>query len=166
MLTQPTDVIELLIKQHRDMEALFDRISDAEPEKRKDLFEKMADDLAIHIKSEEQVFYPEVHTDKIEDDLLESLEEHLSLKRLLSDLLALEPSDKSFEAKFKVLKEQTEHHHKEEEESLFPAVQKTLNQAQRNELGEEVARKQSDLNEGEAPRNLVKSETDSAAPLS
>ena len=48
----------------------------------------------------------------------------MSLKRLLADLLPLAPSAQNFEAKFKVLKEQTEHHHREEEEHLFPRFRK------------------------------------------
>lgn len=67
--------------------------------------------------------------------MLESLEEHLSLKRVMSDLLDLDTSDPRWEAKMHVLKEQAEHHHEEEEEHLFPKVQKLFDAAQLEELG-------------------------------
>ena len=58
----------------------------------------------------------------------ESLEEHLSLKRILADVLSLRTSDEHFAPKVQVLKEQAEHHHEEEEEEkLFPKVKNLLN---------------------------------------
>src|SRR3978361_1813319 len=124
MMQQETDAVRMLTAQHREMEAMLKQVKESESNdaNRKSLFAKAADKLTVHIKSEEEIFYPAVNAARTEDDLLESLEEHLSLKRLLADLLALEPEDKLFEPKFKVLKEQTEHHHKEEEEHLFPVV--------------------------------------------
>ena len=101
------DAIEFLIRQHRDMEKSMAKvleISDAAA--MKTLFAEVADELTMHITSEEQIFYPAVREKRTEDILLESLEEHLSLKRLIADLLLLEPSDQTFEPKFKVLKEQ------------------------------------------------------------
>ena len=121
------DAVQYLVKQHREMEkALADVLETTDCAERQRLFEIAADHLTMHISSEEEVFYPAVKARRTEDILLESLEEHLSLKRLLADLNDLETTDQTFEPKFKVLKEQTEHHHKEEEEHLFPKVLKLL----------------------------------------
>jgi hemerythrin superfamily protein len=131
----------------------------------KALFAQVADQLTLHIASEEQIFYPAVRAKRTEDILLESLEEHLSLKRLLADLLELEPSEQTFEPKFKVLKEQAEHHHKEEEEHLFPKVTKLLDAAHRAELGRKMLDLQNRLGKAGEPRELVTDQTDAAAPL-
>lgn len=85
--------------------------------------------------------------------------------RLLADLLELEPSHETFEPKFKVLKEQSEHHHKEEEENLFPKVRKLLDGAQREALGIEMLALQRKLDKAGEPRELVANQTDEAAPL-
>lgn len=159
------DAVQLLINQHREMEQLLDEVARIDESQRKPVFTRVADQLTVHIKAEEQIFYPAVHAARTEDDLLESLEEHLSLKRLLADLLELEPSDKGFEAKFKVLKEQTEHHHEEEEEHLFPAVCKLLDEDERTALGAEMLSLQATLTKQDAPRGAVVHETESAAPL-
>lgn len=161
-----TDAVQLLINQHREMEQQLDQICKADDAARRPLFARVADQLTIHIKAEEQIFYPAVHMARTEDDLLESLEEHLSLKRLLADLLELEPEDKAFEPKFKVLKEQTEHHHREEEEHLFPAVLKVLGEQERGALGAQMLALQAQLTRQEAPRERVAHETAAAAPLS
>ena len=160
------DAIDLLVRQHREMEAALKKVLDAADDAAvKALFMEVADELTLHISSEEEVFYPAVKAKRTEDILLESLEEHLSLKRLLADLLPLEPSDQTFEPKFKVLKEQAEHHHKEEEEHLFPKVAKLLAPAQREALGLEMIAVQRRLDKAGKPREAVVNQIDEAAPL-
>ncbi|MES2536314.1 MAG: hemerythrin domain-containing protein [Pseudomonadota bacterium] len=160
------DAVELLITQHRALENLLEKaVKETSLEKKKALFTQVGDELTVHITSEEQVFYPAVNAARTEDILLESLEEHLSLKRLLADLLLLDLSEQTFEPKFKVLKEQAEHHHKEEEENLFPKAKKLLDQAQREALGKEMITLQEQLKKQGEPREAVIGETDTAAPL-
>jgi len=160
------NAIELLIDQHRLLEARLKAAVDAtQPHARRALVEQIGDHLAVHIASEEEVFYPAVKARRTADILLESLEEHLSLKRLLADLLELSPSAPTFGAKLKVLKEQTEHHHREEEEHLFPKVLKLWDPQQLDVLGQQMLRLQQDLrNEGE-PREALTEQTDEAARL-
>ncbi len=160
------DAVDFLINQHRELEHMLDQIAnEKDDEKRKELFAAASDQLIVHIKSEEEIFYPAVNAARTEDDLLESLEEHLSLKRFLADLLDMHPSEQTFEPKFKVLKEQTEHHHKEEEEHLFPKVRQTLTAEERGALGHDMLSLQQQLkNQGE-PREAVVNETAAAAPL-
>ena len=160
------DVIELLTKQHREMEQLFDRYDTTSSDEEKlRLFARVADELTVHITTEEQIFYPAVKARRTEDILLESLEEHLSLKRLLADLITLDLSEQTFEPKFKVLKEQAEHHHEEEEEHLFPKVKRILDVAQLESLGTEIAASQSELKARATPREMVITQTGAAAPL-
>ena len=159
------DAIDFLIRQHREMEKAMSQVLETREVDRKAAFARVADHLTMHIESEEQVFYPAVRAQRTEDILLESLEEHLSLKRLVADLLELEPSTQTFEPKFKVLKEQAEHHHKEEEENLFPKVKKAMAPKEREKLGQEMADLQSKLSGEGKPRELVVDHTDAAAPL-
>jgi hemerythrin superfamily protein len=159
------DAVDLLVRQHEEMESALSRVLDAQADTRGDLFAQIADELTVHMIAEEAVFYPAVKARRTEDILLESLEEHLSLKRLLADLLALAPGDATFEAKFKVLKEQAEHHHDEEEEHLFPKVRNLLDSGQRAELAREMCDLQQRMREEGRPRARVVGETDAAAPL-
>jgi hemerythrin superfamily protein len=160
------DAVEYLRCQHRTLENDLERVYDE-----KDLsgtrtrFMQVADDLTMHITSEEEVFYPAVKAKRTEDILLESLEEHLSLKRLLADLLELDVQAQTFEPKFKVLKEQAEHHHKEEEEHLFPQVLKLLDAAERSALGRQMEDLQRTLGRSGEPSAAVADQTQAAAPL-
>jgi hemerythrin superfamily protein len=163
---QKMDAVELLIHQHRSMEDLLDKVKKEEDAgKKKSLFIQVADQLTVHIKSEEDVFYPAVNAARTEDDLRESLEEHLSLKRLLADLMELDVTDKTFEAKMKVLAEQAEHHHGEEEDDLFPAARKMLDKPRLQTLGKEMLDLQQSMQQAGEPREAVVNETDAAAPL-
>lgn len=157
------DAIDLLERHHRELEEQFSGLKKASSVS-SEQFSTAADLLATHITIEEQHFYPAVQARRTEDILLESLEEHLSLKRVLADLLALETTDEKFGPKLHVLAEQLEHHHKEEEEHLFPKVKKILDEAGREELGQTMQARMGELRRGE-PRKLVLSQTEEAAPL-
>ena len=159
------DAIELLVTQHRALEALLGEVLDADETSMDARFARAGDELTTHLSAEEMIFYPAVKARRTEDILLESLEEHLSLKRLLADLVALAPAERTFEPKFKVLKEQVEHHHKEEEEHLFPKVRSLLDDAERRTLGFEMLAHQQRLRSEGDPRENVVHETVAAARL-
>jgi hemerythrin superfamily protein len=165
------DAVQLLIDQHRKLEQRLDAAldgydADGEAQRAKRVAE-IGDHLGVHLASEEEVFYPAVKQQSTEDILLESLEEHLSLKRLLADLLALSPQDATFEAKLKVLAEQTEHHHKEEEENLFPKVRKLMPTATLEAVGQQMMELQTRMRRDpdDAPRDVMAEQTERAAPL-
>ena len=70
------------------MEALFRRFEQAGPNAKKlkrKLVNQMVRELAVHAAIEEQVFYPAVRAkaEKLEDSVLEALEEHHVVKWLL-----------------------------------------------------------------------------------
>jgi len=160
------NAIDLLTSQHRTIEASMEKLQQGGMENwDAALFAEVADHLTVHLASEEQIFYPAVKAKRTEDILLESLEEHLSLKRLLADLLELDPGEQTFEPKFKVLHEQAEHHHEEEEEHLFPKVAKALDAAELEALGDKMSALQQSLRREGSPREAVSEQTNQAAAL-
>jgi hemerythrin superfamily protein len=160
------NAIDLLESQHREVEALFAKLAKApDRDKKEPLFTKLADSLAIHASLEEHHFYPSVLDKTTEELLLESLEEHLGVKRVLSDLLDTDVEDQTFEAKIKVLKDLVVHHVEEEERLLFPKVKKLLGAADLGALAEAMAAEQAALEEKGRPREAVPAETERAALL-
>ena len=159
-----TDVLELLAMQHAEVDALFERLEKNDGDRRA-LVTELADKLAAHATAEEKLFYPAVLAKQTEDQLHEAVEEHLSIKRLLVDLVALSPNDDQFDAKLKVIKEQVAHHaHKEEEGKLFPRVKSLLSADERAALGNEVLCMFEELMQAHPYKNLP-AETDAAAKL-
>ncbi|MDB4981241.1 MAG: Regulator of cell morphosis and signaling [Myxococcales bacterium] len=160
------NAIDLLESQHREVEKLFARIEKAATDDKEDIFNDIADKLAVHAAIEEHHFYPAVKNRRTEDILLESLEEHLGIKRVLADLLETEAEDESFDAKVKVLEEQVTHHVGEEEDDLFPKVRKLFSKDELEAIGQEMSSEQAELEEGdEPPRESIPSETSHAATL-
>jgi hemerythrin superfamily protein len=160
------NAVDLLESQHREVEKLFSKIEKAtSPDAKENIFTQIADKLAVHAAIEEHRFYPAVKAKRTEDILLEALEEHLGIKRVLADLLETEASDESFDAKIKVLKEQVEHHVGEEEDDLFPKVRKLFSKDELEAIGQEMSAEQSELEEQGAPRNAIPSETAHAPSL-
>ena len=160
------NALELLREQHAEVEALIEEIEDEDdPDEKHVLFLELADKLAAHSTIEEKIFYPSVMTDRTREQLVESTEEHLSVKRLLADLLELDVEDEHFDAKLSVLKEQVRHHaHDEEEDQLFPIVERMMSDDELAALGNEMLAMFELLLERE-PRNQVPAETIEAAPL-
>ncbi len=160
------NAIELLESQHRAVEKLFSQIDKAKTARAKqELFQQIADSLAVHAAIEEHQFYPAVRAKRTEDILLEALEEHVGIKRVLADLLEIDSQDSTFDAKIKVLREQVEHHVGEEEKDLFPKVKKLLSRDELEVLGQNLSVEQAELEEEGDPRNAVPGETAEAAPL-
>lgn len=157
------NAIDFLIQHHRELERRFDALKKADTPPQ-GLFDETADALAAHITVEEEIFYPAVKASRTEDILMESLEEHLSLKRVLSDLVGLKSTDEKFTPKLHVLAEQAEHHHEEEEEHLFPKVKKLLDEQKLVALGSQMQARMEQL-EAEHVRKRVPQQTADSAPL-
>jgi hemerythrin superfamily protein len=160
------NAIALLESQHREVEKLFSKIEKASsPRDKAKLFAQLADDLAMHASIEEHQFYPAVRAKRTEDILLESLEEHVGIKRVIADLLSIDAGDETFRAKIKVLKEQVEHHVKEEETDLFPKSRKILDAKEMEALGAALADERDLIMKQGKPRAGVPGEIAHAAAL-
>jgi hemerythrin superfamily protein len=163
-----TDAIEMLKGQHREVETLFKKfeaLGDSASKSKQGVFEKIADALAMHATIEEKHFYPAVKAKRTEDILLEALEEHLGIKRVIADLLKIDSSHETFDEKVKVLKEQVEHHVKEEESDLFPKVRKVLDKAELTQIASAMEKTQQMLMDKGEPRKAVPAETRQAPSL-
>ncbi len=162
------DAIKLLTDQHQQLDRLFDEFegaSDRAKQKKLKLCRKISDLLAVHAAIEERIFYPAAKDARTEEKLREAVEEHLSVKRLIADLVAVDEIDEEAEAKMSVLREQKEHHVEEEEKDLFPKVRKLLGAERLRELGDEMERMADELMAAGEPRMQVPNETDHAAPV-
>ena len=136
------DPIQLLKKQHREVEALFKKIEKTRSaEQRRALMLELASNLKLHMTIEEEIFYPAVQqlpAKKAEEMTLEAYEEHAVVKLVLAELPGVDPEDERFDAKMTVLSELIEHHVDEEENEMFKTAKK-LGTAELNALGDRMA---------------------------
>ena len=138
-----TDAIVLLKADHKEVKKVFRDFERAgEDERAKgQLVKQMIELLTVHTYLENEVMYPEVRKllPDLEDDVLESYEEHHVADVLCMELYSMKPSDERFDAKTTVLIENVRHHIEEEEQEWFPKVREGLGRKQLAELGERMA---------------------------
>lgn len=160
------DAISLLLSQHRQVEQLLEELAQQSPKSAefRRTFEELADALAIHSEIEEKIFYPSVKTDKTEDLLEESVDEHLEVKRVLATMMETAP-DGDILAELEELGGLTEEHLIEEEHELFPKVRKQMSRDELRQLGARMNEMVAQLRREGAPRMHVPEETEAPAPI-
>src|SRR3978361_808840 len=138
-----TDAIVLLKADHKEIRSVFKQFEQAgedATEKRGQLVSRMIELLTVHTYLENELIYPEVRRllPDLEDDILESYEEHHVADVLIMELSALTAAAERFEAKTTVLIENVTHHIDEEEQDWFPKVRAGLSRKQLQEIGAQM----------------------------
>lgn len=135
-----TDAIVLLKEDHQEVKKLFrefERAGENAHARKSRLVAKMIELLTVHTYIENEIMYPEVRklVPELEDDILESYEEHHVADVLCMELFVMSPDSDRFDAKATVLIENVEHHIKEEEDEWFPKVRAALGRKELQDLG-------------------------------
>ena len=143
-----TDAIVLLKDEHKQIRQVFREFEKAGPDAfvaKGRLVDRMIELLTIHTYLENEIMYPRVREllPEVEDDVLESYEEHHVADVLVLELSAMKPDAERFTAKTTVLIENVEHHMEEEEQEWFPKVREGLGRKQLQEIGAEMAERRS-----------------------
>ena len=136
------DAIVILREDHQEVRALFREFESSRTTKARKgaIVTKVIELLTAHTYIENEVMYPAVRRllPDLEEDILESYEEHHVADVLVMELSTLKPGDERFEAKTTVLIENVRHHMDEEETDWFPKVREGLGRTQLRELGEQL----------------------------
>ena len=142
------DAITLLKDDHAKVAAMFkqyDKLGDKANAKKLELARRICTELKLHVRIEEEIFYPATRAAlPKEDDLLDEAQvEHDGAKDLIKQLDAMKPEDDLFDAKATVLGEYIKHHVKEEHTEMFPKVRKS--KLDLKELGMRMAFRKGEL---------------------
>jgi hemerythrin-like domain-containing protein len=133
------NAFELMKQDHKKVSGIFENLeptTERGVKTREELFAQLKQELDIHARIEEEIFYPAIKEAKETRDItLEAYEEHGVVKQLLAELDELPKSDETWGAKLKVLKENVEHHVEEEEGEMFTSAREVLSREQIEELG-------------------------------
>lgn len=156
-----TDALVILRDDHREVRALFKEFQkrSTTDARRGQVVRKVIELLTMHTYIENEVMYPEVRTllPDLEEDILESYEEHHVADVLTMELYRMDEQDERFKAKTMVLIESVTHHMDEEEKEWFPKVREGLGRKKLQELGEQLlAAKQRAPREPAQPSALKK----------
>ncbi len=134
-----TDAVVMLKQDHKEVAGLFAEFEKkaTTPARKRAIVAKVLELLTVHTYLENEVMYPEVRAavPEIEDDILESYEEHHVVDLLAAELVAMPDDSERYFPKFTVLMENVRHHVKEEEQEWFPKVREALSRTQLRDLG-------------------------------
>jgi len=135
-----TDAIVLLKDEHKQIKKAFrdfEKAGEKAYAAKGKVVDRIIELLTVHTYIENEVMYPRVREllPEVEDDVLESYEEHHVADVLVMELSTMKPDDERFSAKTTVLIENVEHHIEEEEDEWFPKVREGLGRKQLQELG-------------------------------
>ncbi len=138
-----TDAIVLLREDHQEIKKLFREFraaGDTAYATKGRLVKKIIELLTVHTYLENEIMYPRVRAlvPEVEDDILESYEEHHVADLLVMELMGMDPDAERFTAKATVLIENVEHHIEEEEEVWFPKVREALGRKKLQDIGTEM----------------------------
>jgi hemerythrin superfamily protein len=133
------NAFEVLKVDHEKVAGVMEKIdqsTERASKTREELFTQLKNELDLHAKIEERIFYPALEDkEETRDITLEAYEEHNLVKQLLSELESEPKDDEKWTAKFTVLKENVEYHVEEEEGELFKKARSVLSKDEIEELG-------------------------------
>lgn len=126
---RPPSALQVLMEDHdyvRKSYRAFQKLDPGEDmEEVRALVKQVCDALAVHVRIEEEIFYPAARRALKDKDLMEEAQvEHDSAKALIRQLGRLKPGSPKYAATFTVLCEYVEHHAKEEESEMFPKLRR------------------------------------------
>ena len=138
-----TDAIVLLKNDHKEIRRVFrdfEKAGENATKRKGQLVDKMIELLTVHTYLENEIMYPRVRTllPQLEDDVLESYEEHHVADVLVTELAGMKADHERFDAKTTVLMENVAHHMDEEQQDWFPKVREGLGRKVLQEIGEEM----------------------------
>jgi len=137
------DALALLKADHDKVKTMLadgEKTTERGEKTRTELFTTLKAELMLHERIEEEIFYPALKEHpKAKDIVLEAYEEHHVVDDIMGELEATDVTDETWAAKFKVMKENIEHHIEEEEGEMFKQARQVFETDELQQLGERMA---------------------------
>jgi hypothetical protein len=154
--TPEMDAITLLENDHRRLEDLLkegEDTTEAAVKRRANLLQTITVELGIHELIEEKFLYPALEKyPEARAIVLEGFEEHHVADLILKELHDVRKNAEQWAAKFKVLKENIEHHIEEEEGPMFRTARGVMTLDELQALGARMIRMKRDAERGRLSR--------------
>lgn len=136
------EVLHLLKKDHQKVKNLLEDLEEASPYaivKRRDLLMQLKEELQLHEKIEEKLFFPELKAAPATKPVIQEVSgAHKLADELLANLEATDFTHEAWLTRLTALKEKILRHVKEEEREIFPLIKKHLGQAKLQEMGDKM----------------------------
>ena len=155
------DVVDLILKDHRELERLFDELKNS-PDKRANLLPVMSTLLTAHSRAEEAEVYPAARESGGEEDVKHSQQEHLEADQIALQLVGTDPDSAEFTEVLDKLVEAVKHHMEEEESTVLPHMRENLESGKLTQLGQAFLGSRA-KHLGDQPEDITKAELEQQA---
>ena len=143
------DAIQLLKDDHEKMKKLLseaEQTTEQAAKTREELFTTIKEELTVHETIEEEIFYPALKDHpKTKEIALEAYEEHHVVDMVMAEIEGVAFDDETWAAKFKVMKENIEHHIEEEEKEMFKQARDAFEKQELEDLGARMTARKEQL---------------------
>ncbi|WP_026877301.1 hemerythrin domain-containing protein [Jiangella gansuensis] len=135
-MSEPRDVVDLIEKDHREIERLFELLR-SDPGQRDLALAEVTSLLIAHSRAEESEVYPVARDEAGEtEEVAHSQEEHAEAEAILERLAAMDSRAPEYDSVLRELIDSVGHHVEEEENTVLPGMRERLSDERRAELGE------------------------------
>ena len=145
MADEQQNVIDILTKDHREVEVMFAELetlmgtpAGGDAERRKDLADQVTIELVRHAVAEEVAVYPEVKRRVSEEEAERAKQEHAEAEKTMKALEKLSSDDPSFDSEMRKLMTEIREHVTEEEGEMFPHMREIMTPDELVDLGKRV----------------------------
>jgi iron-sulfur cluster repair protein YtfE (RIC family) len=131
------DALDILKTDHDRVKSLYEQLKKISGRQEQVLlFESIRNELQIHTRIEESVFYPAFKNyPDFKDIIDQSYEEHRQVRDLLKNAQTQPQGGQDLLNQVETLMSHVEQHVQEEETELFPMVRKIMKRSEREKLG-------------------------------
>jgi hemerythrin superfamily protein len=145
MAEQQRDVIEILERDHREVEQMFSELetlrgasTDEAQARRKDLTDRVTIELVRHSVAEEVLVYPQVEDKVSAEEAEHARKEHAEAEETLHRLEKLDADDPAFDDELATLMGEIRHHIEDEEGQMFAHMRQAIDADELRKLGGRV----------------------------
>jgi hypothetical protein len=143
------DAMSLLKEDHQRVKKILGELESTTErgvKTREELFTKVKEELVVHEAIEEEIFYPALKEHpKTKEIALEGYEEHHVVDAVMAEIEGVAYDDEKWGAKFKVMKENLEHHIEEEEGEMFKQARQVFDEDELAQLGKSMLARKEEL---------------------
>src|SRR3954453_22616291 len=145
MSDEQQDVIEILEKDHREVEEMFAELeslrgasTEEAQSRRKAVAEQVTIELVRHSVAEEVLVYPQVEEKVSADEAEHARKEHAEAEETLQRLEKLDADDPAFDEELGTLMAEIRHHIADEEQEMFAHMRQVIDAEDLRKLGARV----------------------------
>jgi hypothetical protein len=145
MADQQRDVIEVLVHDHREVEAMFAELeslrgasAEEARSRRKAVAEQVTIELVRHSVAEEVLVYPKVEDKVSAEEAEHARKEHAEAEETMQRLERLDADDPAFDDELATLMAEIRHHIEDEEGEMFAHMRQVIDIDELRKLGAQV----------------------------